>query len=121
MVFLTSSLEKSTFFPVFKVFITKVIVCLQPVIVSRIVIRLIAINKRKTKIMFFKIIFFDSLKSLTKFEYFVYLLCEHDEVDLSSKLKKILTRKYIGLSYMSLKVNLHIFSGNLTYSTVFKN
>ena len=41
MVLLSSNLEESTFFPVFKVFITKVIVCLQPVIESRIANRLI--------------------------------------------------------------------------------
>ena len=41
MVLLRSNLEKSTFLPDFKVFISKVIVYLQPVIVSRIVIGLI--------------------------------------------------------------------------------
>ena len=41
MVLLRSNLEKSTFLPDFKVFIAKVIVYLQPVIVSRIVIGLI--------------------------------------------------------------------------------
>ena len=39
MVFLRSDLKKKTFFAVFKLFITKV--CLQPVVVSRIKIRLI--------------------------------------------------------------------------------
>ena len=38
---LRSNHKKSTFLPVFKVLIAKVIVCLQSVIVSRIVIRLI--------------------------------------------------------------------------------
>ena len=36
-VYMRSNLEKNTFFPVFKVFIAKVIVSHQPVIVSRIV------------------------------------------------------------------------------------
>ena len=34
----------------------------------------------KSKITFFKIILFGSLKNLTKFKYFLYLLCEHNEV-----------------------------------------
>ena len=37
-------------------------------------------NKRKTKILLFKIIFFGTLKNLTKYEYFPHLLCEGDEV-----------------------------------------
>ena len=41
MVLLESNLEKNTFFPVFKVFIAKAILCNQPVIVSRIVSKLI--------------------------------------------------------------------------------
>ena len=81
MVLLRSNLGKSTFFPLFKVLIAKVIVCLQPVIVSRIVISLYLCNKRKTKVLFFKkITLFGSLRNLTKFEYFLHLLCEHDEV-----------------------------------------
>ena len=41
MVLLKSNLKKSIFFPVFKVFITKIIACLQPLTVSRLVIRFI--------------------------------------------------------------------------------
>ena len=41
MVLLRSNLEKKNFFPVFKVFIAKATVCHQPVIVSRIVSKLI--------------------------------------------------------------------------------
>ena len=42
MVLLRNNLEKNnTLFPVFKMFIAKTIICLQPVIVFRIVIRLI--------------------------------------------------------------------------------
>ena len=44
MVLLRSNLEKSTFFPVFEGFITKTYnMSIQPVIVSRIVLRLIAL------------------------------------------------------------------------------
>ena len=81
MVLLRSNLEKSTFFPAFEVFITKAIVCLfNQLLFLELYLGLYLCNKRKTKIMFFKIILFGSLKNLTKFEYFLHLLCKYDEV-----------------------------------------
>ena len=79
---------------------------IQPGIVSRIVFRLTPFNKRKTN-MFLKIILFGSLKNLTKFEYFLHLLCKQDEVCFSSNLKKI-GQKDIFISHKFLRVNLHI-------------
>ena len=81
MVLLSSNLEKVHFFPVFEVFITKVVVCLfNQLLFLELYLGLYLCNKRKTKIMCFKIIFFGSLKNLTKFEYFLHLLCKHNEV-----------------------------------------
>ena len=81
MVLLRSNLEKSTFFPVFEVFITKVIAYLfNQLLFLEFYLGLYLCNKRKTKILFFLIILFGSFKNLTKFEYFLHLLCKHDKV-----------------------------------------
>ena len=81
MVLLRNNLGKSTFFSVFEVFITKVILCLfNQLLFLEFYLGLYLCNERKTKIMFFKIILFGGLKNLTKFEYFLHLLCKHDEV-----------------------------------------
>ena len=81
MVLLKSNLMKSTFFSVFEVFITKVIVCLfNQLLFLELYLGLYPCNKRKTKIMFFKMILFGSLKNLTKFECFLHLIFKHNEV-----------------------------------------
>ena len=98
--------QQEHFLLISKMLITKVFVSLKTLVVFQIAIKQNKI-KKKTKIKIDKVVFFDSLQNLTKFEYFQQFLCGHKKPSPTSNLKKCFTEKCIGMSYMSLKGNLH--------------
>ena len=110
MVLLRSNPGKSTFFPVFKVFIAKAILSLQPVIVSKNCNQAYThVIKEKPKSCFLKLYFLVASKTSQNLNIFCTFHVSTMKACLSSNLKKIWTKKYIYMSYISLKVNLHIF------------
>ena len=110
MVLLRSKLEKNTFFPVFEVLITKVIVCLFNQLLFREQnLGLYLCNKRKTKIMFLKLFFLVASKTSQNLNISCTFYVSTMKSCLSSNLKKNWTKRYIDMSYKSLKVNLNIF------------
>ena len=67
-------------FPVLKVFIIKGLISLQTDVDFKIVIELLPMHTRKTKIKVLKIVLFCNLENLAKFKYVLHLLYEHDKV-----------------------------------------
>ena len=67
-------------FPVLKVFIIKGLISLQTDDDFKIVIKLLPMHTRKTKIKVLKIVLFCNLENLAKFNYILHLLYEHDKV-----------------------------------------
>ena len=98
MVHLRSNLKKSTLFPVLKVFITKAIVCRQPVLFLEL---LIGLYLCKNENHVFKIIFFGGLKDLTNLNISCTFYVSTMKSCLSSNLKKIWTKKCIDMSHVS--------------------
>ena len=88
LVLLRTSKKINAILPVFKVFIAKAIVCLQPV-VSRIALCLYLCNKEKPKSCFLELSFLVAWKTLQNLNISCTFYVSTMKLCLSSKLKKI--------------------------------